>query len=182
MTAEDAVEAVLALYRARGGEHYGEGVSQTEHALQCAALAQAEGAPPALVAATLLHDYGHLIEDRGHLAERDGVDGEHEALGALTLSAWFGEAVTRPIALHVAAKRYLCAAEPGYLDALSAASQLSLRLQGGPFDAAGAAAFRQQPFAADAIRLRRWDDAGKVVGAVTPDLERYRALLVELAH
>ena len=95
------------------------------------------------------------------MAERDGLDGEHEALGALSLSAWFPPAVTQPIALHVAAKRWLCAREPGYFEALSAASQLSLELQGGPFEPGEADDFLTRPYAAEAIRLRRWDDFGK---------------------
>ena len=121
MTAAAGVEAVLALFRARGDERYGERVTQLDHALQCASLAAGEGAADSLVAAALLHDYGHLIDDRGHMAERDGLDGEHEAIGAATLAAWFGPAVTEPIALHVAAKRYLCAAEPGYVEEIGRA-------------------------------------------------------------
>ncbi len=169
MTAEESVERVLALYRQRGHERYGERVTQLDHALQCASLAAGEGAPDSLIAAALLHDYGHLIDDRGHMAERDGLDGAHEAIGANALAAWFGPAVTAPIALHVAAKRYLCAASPGYLEALSPASRLSLDLQGGPFAPADAAAFAALPFADDAIRLRRWDDWGK---AVEPERRR----------
>jgi gamma-butyrobetaine dioxygenase len=163
MSADDAIDEIFALFRLRGGERYGERVTQLDHALQCATLAASEGAADALVAAALLHDYGHLIEDRGHMAERDGLDGVHEALGALALSAWFGAEVTRPIALHVAAKRYLCAVEPGYAEALSPASQLSLSLQGGPMTTGEAADFAALPFAAEAVRLRRWDDWGKAL-------------------
>jgi phosphonate degradation associated HDIG domain protein len=161
MTPEAVVAEIFALFAERGGERYGERVTQLDHALQCAELARREGAPRTLIAAALLHDWGHLIENRGHMAERDGLDGEHEALGALSLSAWFPPAVTQPIALHVAAKRWLCAREPGYFEALSAASQLSLELQGGPFAPDEADAFLTRPYAAEAIRLRRWDDFGK---------------------
>jgi phosphonate degradation associated HDIG domain protein len=156
-----AVEEILALFAARGAERYGERVSQLDHALQCAELARREGAGDALVAAALLHDYGHLIDDRGQMAERDGLDGEHEAVGARALAAWFPPAVTGPIALHVAAKRWLCAREPGYFAAQSEASKLSLELQGGAFTPAEADDFLAQPHAAEAIRLRRWDDYGK---------------------
>jgi gamma-butyrobetaine dioxygenase len=179
MSAADAVEAILALYRARGHERYGERVTQLDHALQCASLAAADGAPDGLVAAALLHDYGHLIDDRGHMAERDGLDGAHEAAGAAALAAWFGPAVTQPIALHVAAKRYLCATEPSYFEALSPASKLSLELQGGPFAPAEATAFAALPYAEDAVRLRRWDDWGK---AMEPErrrpLESFRETLL----
>jgi phosphonate degradation associated HDIG domain protein len=183
MTAEAGVDAVLGLLRARGDERYGERVTQLDHALQCASLAAGEGAGSSLVAAALLHDYGHLVDDRGHMAERDGLDGAHEAVGSAALAAWFGPAVTEPIALHVAAKRYLCAAEPGYFEALSPASQLSLDLQGGPFTPAEAAAFIARSFAEDAVRLRRWDDWGK---ALEPErrrpLESFRDTLLRLAR
>ena len=183
MSGEPGVAEVLALFALRGRERYGERVTQADHALQCASLAEAEGASDALVAAALLHDYGHLVDDRGHLAERDGLDGAHEAVGARALAAWFGPEVTGPIALHVAAKRYLCAVEPGYFEALSLASQLSLSLQGGPFAPAEAAAFAARPFAADAVRLRRWDDWGK---AIEPQrrrpTEHFRATLLRVAR
>ena len=169
MSAEAGVEAILAMFASRGHERYGERVTQLDHALQCASLAAGEGALDSLVVAALLHDYGHLIDDRGHMAERDGLDGAHEAVGAAALAEWFGPAVTRPIALHVDAKRYLCATAPGYLEALSPASRLSLELQGGPFAPAEAAAFAALPFADEAVRLRRWDDWGK---ALEPERRR----------
>jgi phosphonate degradation associated HDIG domain protein len=166
MNAEAVIDEIVALFDLRGAERYGERVSQLDHALQCATLARRDGAPDTLVAAALLHDYGHLIDNRGRMAEEAGEDGGHEAVGAIALSRWFGPATTQPIALHVAAKRYLCAVEPGYLDALSPASKLSLELQGGPLSAADATNFAARPFAADAVRLRRWDDWGKAVEGV----------------
>ncbi|HEY1427003.1 MAG TPA: metal-dependent phosphohydrolase [Caulobacteraceae bacterium] len=183
MTVEAAVDEVMALFGRRGLERYGEHVTQLDHALQCASLAVEDGAPTSLIAAALLHDYGHLIDDRGHMAERDGLDGQHEAVGAAALAAWFGPEVTQPIALHVEAKRYLCATEPDYFEALSPASQLSLELQGGPFTPAEAAAFAARPFAAEAVRLRRWDDWAKALEpARRRSLESFRAVLVEAAR
>ncbi len=154
------LEDIERLYAARGGLHYGEGVTQMEHALQCAALAEEEGCPPGLVVAALLHDVGHLFEKDENLAEA-GVDDCHEAAGARALAGIFAEAVWRPIALHVAAKRYLCSVEPHYLAALSQASQRSLVLQGGPFRQAQALAFQRAPFWQEAVQLRRFDDMGK---------------------
>jgi len=170
-----------AAFERHGRDLYGERVSQLEHALQSAALAEAEGAPEALVAAALLHDYGHLFEGRGDAAERDGRDLMHEAHGARMLRRWFGHEVTRPIALHVAAKRYLCAADPDYEASLSPASVLSLRLQGGRFTPAQRQRFERAPGAMEAVRLRRWDDAAKVIGVRTPDLDHYWPLLERLA-
>jgi phosphonate degradation associated HDIG domain protein len=174
MTREDAaIAAIDAAFRRRGGDHYGEGVSQQEHALQAAWLAEREGASPALIVAALLHDIGHLLHDLPEdIADQD-VDTEHESLGSAWLSQYFGATVSEPVRLHVSAKRYLCAAVPGYLGELSAASQQSLALQGGPFDAAAAAAFRAAPGAEAAIRVRRWDDEAKIVGLATPDLAHF---------
>jgi len=175
------VDDIFAVFVDRGGDFYGENVTQLEHALQCACLAAEERADEPLIAAALLHDFGHLFEGRGEAAERDGLDARHEMHGPRVLKQWFGPEVTGPIALHVAAKRYLCATEPGYEAALSAASVLSLELQGGRFAPDECLRFERSPFAADAVRLRRWDDTGKIVGMATPPLEHYRPLLERLA-
>lgn len=175
----DFPDEIFLAFAERGDEAYGEDVSQLDHALQCAFLAQEEGAPDHLVAAALLHDYGHLFEGRGEVTERDA---RHQVHGARALKRWFGPEVVGPIALHVLAKRYLCAAEPGYEAALSRASVLSLGLQGGRFTPAQCRRFEQSPSAVDAIRLRRWDDAGKVSGRLTLGLEQYRPILSRVAR
>ncbi len=180
----NALAEIRMAFARRGGETYGEGVSQLEHALQCAACAERDGAGPALIAATLLHDIGHLIHDLPQDIADRGIDAQHESLGSAWLSQHFGPAVTEPVRLHVAAKRYLAATEPGYDDLLSPASVLSLKLQGGLMSAEECARFAAERFAADAVRLRRWDDEGKIVGAKTPDLahfERYVSAVVRQA-
>jgi phosphonate degradation associated HDIG domain protein len=145
-----------------GNDLYGgEPVTQLQHALQCAQLAENEGASPALITAALLHDVGHLLEDDFEDAPEHAEDRRHEDLGDAFLSKWFGPNVTEPVRLHVAAKRYLCAVEPGYYDALSPMSQHSLMLQGGPMSDTEVAAFEANPHAENAVRLRRWDDRGK---------------------
>lgn len=174
MTAWQEIEAAFAR---RGDETYGEGVSQTEHALQCAAFAQRDGASAALITATLLHDIGHLLHDLPSDVADAGIDTQHEATGSAWLSRHFGLAVTEPVRMHVAAKRYLATMEPGYFERLSEASKLSLRLQGGPMSAEQAAAFAAEPFFADAIRLRRWDEEGKIVGYRGPDLAHFEPLV-----
>ena len=158
MAGLSSVEDIERLYATRGGLHYGEGVTQVEHALQSAALAEKRGCSPAMVVASLLHDVGHLFEREEDAA---GADGFHETIGARALEGLFPEAVWRPVALHVAAKRYLCFTEPQYWAALSPASQQSLALQGGAFNRAQANAFERAPHWQDAIRLRRFDDMGK---------------------
>ncbi|HEY3147283.1 MAG TPA: HD domain-containing protein [Dongiaceae bacterium] len=171
-----ALDEIRVAFARRGGDTYGEGVSQLEHALQCAACAERGGAAPALIAATLLHDIGHLIHDLPQDIADQGVDTQHESLGSAFLSQHFGPAVTEPVRLHVAAKRYLATTERGYYDLLSPASVQSLQLQGGLMSAEERIRFAAERFADDAIRLRRWDDEGKIAGAETPDLahfERY---------
>jgi gamma-butyrobetaine dioxygenase len=177
VTRPDPLAPIFDPFDAHGAEAYGEDVSQIDHALQCAALAGAESAPPPLIAAALLHDVGHLFEDRGHAAARDA---RHEIHGARMLRRWFGPEVIGPIALHVLAKRYLCATDPAYQAALTSASQASLALQGGAFTPAQCARFARTRFAEDAVRLRRWDDTGKTPGLAVPPLDHYRPLLATL--
>jgi len=173
-----SLDEIERLFAARGGEHYGEGVSQTEHALQCALLAEAEGAPASLIVAALLHDVGHLLEE-SDLAQ-DGIDDRHQVFGAEALAGLFGEAVRQPIALHVAAKRYLCCVEPAYFDTLSAASKHTLALQGGPFDAAQATAFEALPYWREAVALRRFDDLGKRVEPCGRRFGDFKSLMNQL--
>ena len=108
--AAPAIAAVVAVEElfvsARGQDYLGEAVTMAEHQLQAAALARAAGAPDALVGAALLHDVGHLLDG--------GTDPGHGEGGASWLARWFGEEVTEPVRLHVAAKRYLVATEPSY--------------------------------------------------------------------
>ena len=176
MTGLTSLEDIEQLYAARGGLHYGEGVTQLEHALQCAVLAQAEGAPPSVIVAALLHDIGHLVEKEEDVTG-GRFDDRHETVGARMLEGFFPESVYRPVALHVAAKRYLCATDASYYDRLSAASKHSLALQGGPFDGTGIAEFEARPFHREAVRVRLWDDGGKVAGLSVPTFAELRPLL-----
>jgi [1-hydroxy-2-(trimethylamino)ethyl]phosphonate dioxygenase len=170
-------DEIAALFAAHGQETYGEGVTMEEHSLQTAALALAERANDALVVAALLHDIGHFIE------KPDDAFGyhKHDRLGGAWLSSRFPPVVSEPVRDHVAAKKYLCAVEPDYFARLSLASKHSLEKQGGPMSAAEAAAFARQDFAERAVRLRRWDDRGKVEGIEVPDLASYRGLVTRLA-
>jgi [1-hydroxy-2-(trimethylamino)ethyl]phosphonate dioxygenase len=169
-----ATAELFELFRAHGDSQYGgEAVSQLEHALQAAHFAEQEGAAPELIAAALMHDVGHLLHSLPSDAPEQGVDDRHETLAAAWLARRFGPAVAAPVAMHVDAKRYLCAVDGEYRDRLSEPSLLSLRLQGGPMDAEQRVAFQRRPYFHDSVRLRRWDDAAKVVGLATPDLEHF---------
>jgi predicted HD phosphohydrolase len=81
------------------------------------------------------------------------------------------------VGLHVAAKRYLVASDGGYGGALSNDSVVSLGRQGGAMTEQEAATFLAQPWASDAVTLRRADDGAKVEGLVVRDLAGWAPLL-----
>lgn len=165
---------IEALFARRGAEQYsGEPVTQLEHAVQCATLAEAEGADDELVTAALLHDIGHLTQDLGESPTLRGIDDRHQHAALPHLKGLFSARVLGAIGLHVDAKRYLCATRAGYHEALSDDSKRSLVLQGGVFDAAQAAAFMAHAGAADAVRVRVWDDLAKSPSMVTPSLTHF---------
>ena len=164
---------IEAAFTRRGAESYGEGVTQLEHALQTGWLAERAGASPALVSAALLHDIGHMLHRLPEDIAEQGIDAQHESIGSAWLSRHFGPEVSEPVRLHVEAKRYLSAAEPGYFDRLSEASKLSLRLQGGPHRPEAAQHFLDLPFAEAAVQVRRWDDEAKILGLRTPGLAHF---------
>ena len=168
------------LFARHGGSQYsGEPVSQLEHALQTAHLAEQSDAGDELVTACLLHDLGHLLNDEvrdGHdTPSLHGIDDTHQYHALPFLRGLLPRGVLNAIALHVDAKRYLCFAEASYHARLSDDSRRSLLLQGGVFDAASAAAFLARPGARDAVRLRQWDDAAKRADLLTPPLAHFLA-------
>jgi phosphonate degradation associated HDIG domain protein len=171
---DGVVSRVLQLFAERGDSDYGsEAVSQREHALQAAHLARQSGADPALVAAALLHDVGHLLHNLPDDAPEHGIDDKHEELAYRWLARHFGPDVAGPVRLHVAAKRYLCAVDSEYHEHLSEPSKISLALQGGPMSAEEAEGFRASPHFEAAVRLRRWDDEAKDPDLVVPGLDAY---------
>ena len=169
---------IVRLLSTRGLEQYGgEAVSQLDHALQAAWLAERAGEPDTLVCAALLHDLGHLLSGPGGGGSLRGRDDAHQYAALPFLRGQFPEAVLAPIRLHVDAKRYLCAVEPSYQRSLSEESRRSLELQGGVFSGAEAAAFIAQPFAPLAVRMRRYDDLAKTPGRPTPPLAHFAGRL-----
>jgi phosphonate degradation associated HDIG domain protein len=173
---------ILAIFHSRGlAEYFGENVSITEHALQAAHFARAAGAPPALIVAALLHDIGHLLEHVPSDITDWTADAHHELIGAHWLAKRFHPEVSEPVRLHVPAKRFLLATDAKYFAKLSPASVHTLKLQGGPMAAHEVAEFETERFYKEAVRVRQWDDLGKVAGLKTPDLGDYRTLIEELA-
>lgn len=181
--APDIITRIADIFERRGSDSYlGEAVTMAEHMLQTAARAQAAGADEPLVAAALLHDIGHFTSEFGTYSGDDVVDRHHDVAGAGFLAGHFPALVVDCVRLHVAAKRYLCAVEPAYHDELSAASQHSLALQGGPMDATEIAAFRREPNHQAAVSVRRWDDEGKVAGLPPMTFDTFRPLLKRVAR
>ncbi|MGH6948798.1 MAG: HD domain-containing protein [Kiloniellales bacterium] len=178
MNENPVIDRLSVLYQDRGSALYlGEPVTIAQHMLQTAALAEREEAPAPLVAAALLHDIGHLVDNKAAESDWDRV---HDRIGAAFLAHWFPPEVVEPIRLHVQAKRYLCAAEPDYFGRLSAASVHTLGLQGGPMTTDELARFEAEPGFEAALRVRRWDEGGKDVDCAVPGFDHYRPLLAGL--
>ena len=180
------IPEIVELLGSRATTWYGqEAVSQLEHALQCAHLAERANEAPETVVAALLHDLGHMLSaERAPVADQDALpakDDLHQFVALPFLRSLFPDAVLEPIKLHVDAKRYLCAVDAGYWADLSPASKHSLELQGGRYDDAQVRAFEDLTFYAEAVRLRRYDDLAKVPGQVTPPLAHYAALMGQVA-
>ncbi len=178
------IQAVLE--RFRNIPYLGEGVTQYQHALQAAREAEKARASDALITAALLHDIGHLVnsmppEDESYVGFWTRNDG-HEVVGAQWLARGFPEEVYEPVRWHVRAKRYLCAAEPGYFEHLTAGAQHSLELQGGPLTVEECREFEAHPWHEEAIAVRRWDDSAKQEGRTTPPLSYYLEIVERCAR
>jgi [1-hydroxy-2-(trimethylamino)ethyl]phosphonate dioxygenase len=177
-TRDTIVSFIADILTRRGADSYlGEDVTMQEHMLQSAHYAEQENASDELVAAALLHDIGHYTGEFGEDYIEQGVDDFHEDAGARVLAGLFPPLVVECVRSHVAAKRYLCATDPGYFSRLSPASVQTLALQGGPMAPDEAGEFERSPFFREAIRVRLWDEAGKVAGMTTPPFAHYQPLL-----
>jgi gamma-butyrobetaine dioxygenase len=175
MTRQLAVARVLLSH---GVRRYPEAVTQLEHALQCAALARRDRAADELVLAALLHDIGHLTPGASQfVAAAEEPNRHHGQWGALLVRPFVPARVAWLIEHHVVAKRYLCTVDRGYADRLSPASARSLVAQGGPLSLSERLRLEAQPWFADAVRLRYWDDEANDPAATPPPLTDYLPLL-----
>lgn len=181
-----SIPEIVQLLSSRATTWYGqEAVSQLDHALQCAHLAELANEMPETVVAALLHDLGHMLGAGRELPTKPddapSQDDLHQFVALPFLRSRFSDAVLEPIKLHVDAKRYLCAVDTGYWDSLSPASKHSLELQGGLYNDAQVRSFEDLTFYAEAVRLRRYDDLAKVPGQITPPLAHYAELMQQVA-
>jgi gamma-butyrobetaine dioxygenase len=170
------VDEFRALMEARGFEPYGENISIAEHSLLTALAAEESGASETLIAASLMHDVGHWLDEPD---DEYGIH-FHAALGGDWVAKRFGSAISEPVRLHVEAKRYLCAVDPEYVDQLSPASVYTLGKQGGPMSEREVKAFSNLLYFDDACKLRRLEDNfGKRSGVEVPSLDHFATLLLK---
>lgn len=178
LTQETIVGFLADIFERRGGEEYlGEPVTMAEHMLQGAHLAELAGESEEIITAALLHDIGHFTGEFGMFSMGDTQDRYHEEAGAEVLAQFFPSIVTDCVRFHVAAKRYLCAVDPDYLGKLSAASVHSLKLQGGPMSDEEVIRFERNPNLADIVKVRHFDDAGKVPEMEMPGFSHYAPMV-----
>ncbi len=161
-------------------EYLGEPVTMAQHMLQGATLAEKKGFSESVIVAALLHDIGHFTSDVGTFSMTDQSDKYHEDAGAKILENFFPSIVTDCVKYHVAAKRYLCATSPDYLNKLSKASIHSLKLQGGPMSQEEIQEFQKNPNLDQIIKVRYLDDAGKNPSMKTPDFEYFAPMIKRL--
>ena len=170
------VDEIINKYQNNNSLYIGEKVTMTEHMIQTAMLAEENHSSKSLICACLLHDYGHfIIEDPDRLVSKS-IDGKHEDIGFNFLNNYFRPEVVEPIRLHVQAKRYLCR-EKSYWSALSEASKVSLKLQGGVMNDTETEKFTSLKFHYDATLLRKYDDEGKILNIKMRKIEDYRNLI-----
>jgi len=166
------------IFERRGGEEYlGEPVTMAEHMLQGAYLAEQAGEGEEIIVAALLHDIGHFTSEFGMFSMADTEDRYHEEAGASVLAGFFPSVVTDCVRYHVAAKRYLCAVDPDYFGKLSEASVHSLNLQGGPMNPGEVEDFDRNPNLDDIVKVRHFDDAGKLANMETPGFSHYAPMV-----
>ncbi len=175
---ENIADFIHWLFEKRGAEAYlGEQVTMAEHMLQAAYFAEQDGADEALIVAALLHDVGHFTGEFGDDYIEQGIDNLHEDAGGKVLEPFFPKTITEPIRLHVAAKKYLCATNTAYYNTLSEASKKTLQLQGGAMTTEEQREFESNLHFSNAVKMRHWDDAGKVSALAVPALSHYLPMI-----
>jgi phosphonate degradation associated HDIG domain protein len=184
MTREKAMKTadeIMQLYESYGGSEYaGEKVSQLEHMVQAAQLAEEKGFDEEVILAAFLHDIGHIAEQADGENEMDGFGlKDHEAIGSVyLLEKGFSLKIARLVGSHVNAKRYLTRKDPEYYNQLSDASKRTLSYQGGMMSQQEAEQFEKDPLFSEIILMRKWDEQAKIQHKPLPDLHRYRTMMI----
>ena len=175
------VDFIGSIFEKRGDEEYlGEPVTMGQHMLQGATMAEKSREPDEIIIGTLLHDIGHFTSEFGTFSMEDTEDRYHEDAGAAVLEQFFPKIITDCCRHHVAAKRYLCATDPEYFQKLSTASIHSLNLQGGPMSEAELKDFEKNPNLKKILKVRLYDDAGKIPDMITPSFWHFAPLVQKM--
>ena len=181
LNAKNIVDFIGSIFEKRGDEEYlGEPVTMGQHMLQGATMAEQSKEPDEIIIGTLLHDIGHFTSEFGTFSMEDTEDRYHEDAGAAVLEQFFPKVITDCCRHHVAAKRYLCATDPEYFQKLSTASIHSLNLQGGPMSEAELKDFEKNPNLKKILKVRLYDDAGKIPDMITPSFWHFAPLVQKM--
>jgi predicted HD phosphohydrolase len=181
LNATNIVDFIGSIFEKRGDEEYlGEPVTMGQHMLQGATMAEKSREPDEIIIGTLLHDIGHFTSEFGTFSMEDTEDRYHEDAGAAVLEQFFPKIITDCCRHHVAAKRYLCATNPEYFQKLSTASIHSLNLQGGPMSEAELKDFEKNPNLKKILKVRLYDDAGKIPDMITPSFWHFAPLVQKM--
>jgi len=181
LNATNIVDFIGSIFEKRGDEEYlGEPVTMGQHMLQGATMAEKSREPDEIIIGTLLHDIGHFTSEFGTFSMEDTEDRYHEDAGAAVLEQFFPKVITDCCRHHVAAKRYLCATDPEYFQKLSTASVHSLNLQGGPMSEAELKDFEKNPNLKKILKVRLYDDAGKIPDMITPSFWHFAPLVQKM--
>lgn len=177
---QEPVKEVLDLLTKNSDFVYpGEPLTILELSLRTAFLAEKSKAPSTEITAALLRNVGLLLQ-------RESEGGAPDETVRSYLGRWFSDFVIEPIQLQVAAKRYLCATEPGYVGQLSESFSHSLAAQDGPMSESEVESFLKSPHAEAAIRLQRLHDRARVDGSSAPELDHFvphlDASTIEIDH
>lgn len=173
MTTE-ALRVIDNLYKKHGDKAYiGESISQREHVIQAALLAENFFVSNAtddkyrneIVLGALLHDIGNMLqyENPGEyeLTGKYGIM-HHEIYGANYLKELgFSDLVCEIVGTHVLTKRYLITKNPEYYHKLSDASKETYMYQGGELNDREIARYEENPFKNIHLKMREWDDTAK---------------------
>ena len=173
------VDLLFDFIKEEGKTNYDESVTQLQHSLQTASLARTEDGRRHIVIASLLHDIGHLLIDEND-SKNDFLkkDLNHENIASNFLKDFFSEEITESIRLHVVAKRYLGSSDNSYYESLSKASKNSFKVQGGALNKEEINELENNKYFKDAVRLRKWDDRGKVSLKEVEELDTYKEMIV----
>lgn len=157
-------------------DYIGEPVTQIEHMVQAAMLAEKNNEDIEVILASLFHDIGHLVAFDRETMGNFGIK-KHEKLGADFLrSLGITGKIPSLVENHVSAKRYLSRNEE-YYNKLSYASKQTLKYQGGPFNDLEANKYENDPNFKDYINIRLYDDQAKIINFPIKSLEYFKNML-----